>query len=588
MEVTRIFDLLPYYAETHPSKNVVLAGKEDEKWVTYNIHQYREIADQVSYGLLNLGIAPGDTVATVISNSPEWNFLDIGIMQMGAVHVPIYPTISDSDFLYILNHAEIKAIFIAGEELYKKIERVKPLTFCLENVFVINPIDQFHTLKELTDSGKQNPDPERLAEIKSGIKENDLVTLIYTSGTTGNPKGVMLSHRNLLSNMEAVHHIPKMGAGASCISFLPLSHVYERVMNYVYQYLGISIYYVESLATITENIQEISPDMMCAVPRFLEKVYDKIIATGRKLPWIKKRVFFWALHLAQRFEIEHRNGSWYHFQLWWADLLVFRKWRNALGNKLQLIVSGGAALQPRLSRVFWAAGIEIYEGYGLTETSPVIAVSTREKGGITFGCVGPVLKNVTVKIPEDGEVLCKGPNVMLGYYKDTGMTREIIDEEGWLHTGDVGIIEPNGHLRISGRKKEIFKTSNGKYIAPQVVENKMKESPFIDNIMVVGENRKFAAALIAPNFEYLRSWCQVKGVEYSTDQEMARNPLIRKRIQKEVEIVNETLGSTEQIKKFALMPVEWSIDEGELTPSLKLKRDLISLKYQDTIERLFE
>ncbi|MHC1706213.1 MAG: long-chain fatty acid--CoA ligase [Bacteroidales bacterium] len=588
MEIHRLFDLLPYYSATHPPKNDVLAGKENGKWYTYSIHDYREAADNISYGLLNIGIKPGDAIATVLNNRPEWNLLDMGIMQIGAIHVPIYPTISDADFQYILNHAEVKAIFVAGEDLYKKIERVKPQDCCLDNVFSIRPQEGIKSLDDLMQKGKNKPRTAEVEGIKAGITTSDLATLIYTSGTTGFPKGVMLSHRNIISNIKGVYNIPKMGAESRCVSFLPLSHVYERLINYTYQYLGISIYYVESMATITDNIKEVSPNMICAVPRFLEKVYDKILAAGRKLSGVKKSIFFWALHLAEQFETDRKNGAWYHIKLAVADRLVYSKWRAALGGKLSLIVSGGAALQPRLARVFWAAGIEVYEGYGLTETSPVIAVSTREKGGVTFGCVGPVIQDVIVKIADDGEIICKGPNVMMGYYKDPGLTNEVIDGDGWFHSGDIGVFEPNGHLRLSGRKKEIFKTSMGKYIAPQLIENKMKESSFIDNIMVVGENQKYAAALIVPNFEYLKAWCKIKEIPYTTDGEMAKSPIIRKRYIKEVDELNQSLGATEQIRKFELMTCDWTIAGEELTPSLKLRRANIFNKYKILIDSLFE
>jgi long-chain acyl-CoA synthetase len=588
MVINRLFDLLPYYSENHPPKKDVLAGKESGQWYQYSIEEYKQAADDISSGLFRLGIRAGDTVATVLNNRPEWNLLDMGIMQIGAIHVPIYPTISDSDFLYILNHAEVKVIFVGGEDLYRKVARIKPDKCCLDRVFSIKPVEGIRSFEELLELGRSQPQTSEIEEIKSRITIDDLATLIYTSGTTGNPKGVMLSHKNLISNMLGVADIPKMGPEARAISFLPLSHVYERLINYTYQYLGVSIYYVESMATITDNIREVKPDMICAVPRFIEKVFEKILATGRKLPSLKKNLFFWALHLAEHFELDHRKGWWYDLKLSVARKLVFSKWKEALGGNLTLIVSGGAALHPRLAKVFWAAGIEVYEGYGLTETSPVIAVSTREKGGVTFGCVGPVLSGVTVNIAGDGEIVCKGPNVMVGYYKDPERTNEVIDTEGWFHTGDLGIIEPTGHLRISGRKKEIFKTSMGKYISPQEVENTMKESSFIDNIIVLGENQKYAAALVVPDFDYLRSWCKVKGIAYSSDEEMVKDPVIKKRFSKEIDKFNQFLGSTEQVKKFEIMPCEWTIEGGELTPSLKLKRGEITKKYSEIIISLFE
>ncbi len=587
MEIRRIFDLLPYMEANHPKKLDVLAGKANGKWTLYSLHDYIENVTNISYGLLELGIRKGDTVATICNNRPEWNFIDMATMMIGAVHVPIYPTISDEDIAYILNHAEVKAIFV-GDEHYTKIERLLPRSCCLEHLYLFSTDKGAKSIEELITLGKTHPQPVMLEEMKSAVTGDQMATLIYTSGTTGNPKGVMLTHTNLISNFIAVSPIPKMGSEARGISFLPLSHVYERVINYIYQYLGVSIYYVENMATITDNMKEISPDIICAVPRFIEKVYDKIVATGRKQKGFKKNIFFWALNLGHKYEFDNSNGLWYDLQLKIANILVFSKWRAALGNKLQLIVSGGAALQPRLSRVFWAAGIGVHEGYGLTETSPVISVQTREKGGVKLGTVGPVLYNVTVKIAEDQEILCKGPNVMAGYYKAPEMTAEVIDEDGWFHTGDLGILDNDGHLSIVGRKKEIFKTSMGKYIHPVKIENMMKESSFIDNILVVGENQKYAAALVAPNFEHLRSWCRIKNIPYTSDDQMVRDQTIKKRFMKEVDKFNSCLGATEQVKKIELMESEWTIPTGELTPSLKLRRNFMTNKYKELIDKMFE
>ncbi|HRY33183.1 MAG TPA: long-chain fatty acid--CoA ligase [Bacteroidales bacterium] len=587
MEITRIFDLLPYYKKHFPPGEVVLGGKENGKWYTYSIDQYQELSDLVSFGLLSIGIGKGDAVATVTNNRPEWNLLDIGIMQIGAVHVPVYPTVSDADFQYILEHGEVKAIFLTGEELFRKLDRLQTVGRLAERAYSLGQVNGRKSLQDLLELGRQAPQHGQLKQIKDSLSTSDLVTLIYTSGTTGNPKGVMLTHANLISNFKGVSHIPQLPPGAKCLSFLPLSHVYERMINYTYQYLGYRIYYVENMATITENAREIQPEIMCAVPRFLEKVFEKIVTTGRKLPGIKKGIFFRALHLAERYALDRANGWFYHCKLSLADRLVFRKWRAALGSKLRIIVSGGAALQPRLARIFRAAGFEVLEGYGLTETSPVIAVSTREKGGFSFGCVGPVLKDVQVRIADDGEVLCKGPNVMSGYYKDPALTAEAIDPEGWFHTGDLGRIEPNGHLRLIGRKKEMFKTSFGKYIAPQVIESRMKESSFIDNIMVVGENQKYPGALIVPNFDHLRSWCHIKKIPFTTDQEMVKESVIINRIAREINQLNNALGKSEQIRKFEILGREWTIQDGELTPSLKLRRKLIMEKYREQIESLF-
>lgn len=586
MEVTRLFDLLPYYKKNFKPKDDVLAGKEDGKWVKYSIDQYIEAANNISYGFLKLGVQPGDKIATITNNRPEWNFLDMGISQIGAIHVPIYPTISEADYKYILNHGEVKFVFVAGKELLRKIEHILPEVPTLEGLYTFRHIDDVKHLKELIELGQANPVPEKVEEIKASIKPGDITTLIYTSGTTGVPKGVMLTHANLLSNVEGVYRIFPLDETCRGLSYLPLCHVYERENIYTYQYLGVSIYYAENMGTIGDNIREISPQILTTVPRLLEKVYDKILAKGRKLKGVKKNIFFWAVHLAENFELKGKS-PWYKFQLAIAGKLVFKKWREALGNEMRVIVSGGAPLQARLGKIFTAAGIPILEGYGLTETSPVISVNTLDPGGQKFGTVGPPLYNVEVKIGDDGEILVKGPNVMAGYYKEPELTKEVISKEGWFHTGDIGMIDEDGHLKITGRKKEIFKTSLGKYISPQLLENRFKESPFIDAIMVVGEHQKYAAALIVPDFVYLRSWCNVKGIEYTTDADMVTHKEIKDRIKKEVDHYNTFFGNTEKIMSYEIMGREWSVENGELTASLKLRRNHICEKYKEHIERLF-
>jgi len=586
--VNRIFDLLPRYAQKFDPKDDVLAGKEKGVWKKYNINQFIEIANNVSYGLLALGIKPGDKIATITNNRPEWNFLDMGIIQTGAIHLPVYPTISEADYQYILNHSMVKYVFVSSEDLYRKISNILPQLTSTPKIYITNPINGYPTLDELIKLGSDNPQPVLLEQIKSAIQTDDCFTIIYTSGTTGNPKGVMLSHRNLIYNIVQLSYIPQFGQEGKALSFLPLCHVYERMLNYLYLYLGISIYYAESLATIADNIKEIRPQMMCCVPRLLEKVYDKFISSGQKLKGIKRAIFFWAVHIGKHYELKGANGWWYELKLKIAYKLVLSKWHDALGGNFQIIVSGGAAILPRLSRIYWASKLPIYEGYGLTETSPVIAVTSIDSNGIKFGTVGPPLRGVDVKIADDGEIICKSPSVMLGYYKDDELTKSVIDKDGWFHTGDIGEFEPEGQLKITGRKKEIFKTSLGKYIAPELIENKIKASPFIDNIMVVGENQKFAAALIIPDFVYLKSWCQIKEVEYTTDHEMVQLPRIKKRFQKEIEKYNKQLGKTEQIKKLVLMDAEWSLATGELSPTLKLRRNFINKKYQEVIKKIFD
>jgi long-chain acyl-CoA synthetase len=587
MSIERLFDLLPHYARSFNPKDDVLASKEDGVWKKINLDQYRKTVDLLSYGLIALGVKKGDTIGTIMNNRPEWNYLDYAIMQVGAIHVPIYPTISKADYTFIFNHASIRFIFVTGDDMVRKIKEVVQATPTVQEVFTVKGKNGERNLTDLIALGEKNPCPEIVEAIKDQIKGDDLVTIIYTSGTTGNPKGVMLSHSNLLSNLKAVSYIPTFGEEGKALSFLPLCHVYERMLNYMYHYLGISIYYAESLATISDNIKEINPDMMCCVPRLLEKIYDKIIAAGRKLTGVKRMLFFWAVDLANKFDVNGNNSALYIIQHKIADKLIFSKWRESLGGNFKIIVSGGASIQPRLVRTFRAAGLPIYEGYGLTETSPVVAVTSTDYNGIKIGTVGPPLRGVEIKIADDGEILARGPGIMMGYYRDPLLTAQVIDPDGWFHTGDVGVFEPEGQLRITGRKKEIFKTSLGKYIAPELIENKVKESPFIDNVMVVGENEKFAAALLVPDFNYLRSWCLIKGHNYTTDAEMVNSIVIRQRISRVIDETNVNFGNAEQIKKFDIVPDEWGISSGELTPTLKLKRKFIHDKYNSQIEKLF-
>ena len=587
MEINRIFDLLANYREKYAWKTDAIAGKVNGEWLRYSIDDYIINANNISYGLIAKGIGSGDKIAIISSNRPEWNIIDMGIMQIGAIPVPIYPTISESDYNYILNHAEVKIVFVEGEELLRKIEHILPEVPSLKEIYTFKDRQKYNYLQQLYDFGAANPNPVLLEKIKSEIYSSDIATIIYTSGTTGNPKGVMLSHANIISNFKAASVIPPFGSEGKALSYLPLCHVYERMLNYMYQYMGISVYYAESIGTISDNLKEIKPDILSTVPRLLEKVYDKIINTGRKQKWLKRQIFFWAIKIGTRFELNNANAWFYNIKLALVNKLVFSKWRDALGGNLKIIVSGGAALQPRLARIFTAAGMNVLEGYGLTETSPVIAVNTLFENGRMFGTVGIPFKEVSVKIADDGEVLCKGPNVMLGYYKDPELTKEVIDADGWFHTGDTGVIEPKGHLRLNGRKKSIFKTSGGKYVNPELLEGKFKESQFIDNMVVLGENQKFAAALIIPDFAFLKAWCEKKGHIYTSNEEMVKNPVIKKRIMKEVDKYNKFFGDTEQVKKFDLIDFEWTVQTGELTPTLKLKRNLINVKYKDQIENLF-
>ena len=585
--VTRLFDLLPHCKENYLPKDDLLAGKVDGKWIKYSIDQYISIVDDLSYGLIQLGVEKGDKIASIATNRPEWNFVDMAILQVGAIHVPVYPTISKSDYQFILQHAEIKYIFISGPELYRKIEDIVSEIPTLKGIYAFKEFTGITHYSEIIRLGEAHPDAEKLQSIKDFVKGDDLATLIYTSGTTGNPKGVMLSHTNIISNCLAAMSISPVGQEGRALSYLPLCHVFERMLTYVWQFLGISIYYAENIGTIADNMKEVKPDLISTVPRLLEKIYEKIISTGQKLKGVKRLIFFWALRLALQYKLNGENGWLYELQRKIADKLVYNKWREAFGNNVKVIVSGGAALQPRLLRVFWAAGIPILEGYGLTETSPVITVNKFGEGNIKFGTVGPALDAISVKIAGDGEILCKGPNVMLGYYKAPGLTREVIDEDGWFHTGDIGTLDDGGLLKITGRKKAVFKTSMGKYISPEILENKLKESRFIDNIIVVGEHQKFAAALIVPDFVFLRSYCTLKGIDAKTPQEMILNKQIIQRIRKVVLCNNSNFGAYEHIKKFELIDHDWTIDSGELTASLKLKRTVVYERNKKLIDKLF-
>jgi long-chain acyl-CoA synthetase len=586
MEVTRLFEILDRYQNIFKPKNDVLAGKEDGKWVLHDLKKYRETSNNISFGLLNLGVKVGDKIATISNNRPEWNFVDMGIMQIGAIHVPIYPTINADDYQYILKHSGVKYVFVAGKELIRKIGHILESVETIEGVYTFSRVDGYEHFNSLIELGRNNQDDSALAKIKNTIGANDIATLIYTSGTTGFPKGVMLSHQNILSNVKAVCNIFPVNENSRGLSYLPLCHVYERMVNYVLQYKGVSVYYAENMGTIVDNIQDIKPHIMTTVPRLLEKVYDKILGKGRQLNGIKKQLFFWAVNLGLRYQYDRKTRFLYNIQLGIANKLIFNKWREAFGGNMKSIVSGGAALQPRLSQVFNAAGIPVVEGYGMTESSPVIAVNTYEPGKRKIGTVGPPLNGVRVKISSEGEILVSGSNVMLGYYRDKKMTEESI-KDGWLHTGDVGLIDDDGMLKITGRIKEIFKTSMGKYISPVLLENKIKESPFFDQIIVLGENQKFAAALIVPDFEHLKSWCMIKDVDYTSNSEIIKNKVVRERLKREIDCFNKQFGDTDKIRKFELIDHEWTIDSGEITANLKLKRSYIQKKYESEINSLF-
>ncbi|MDN3203953.1 AMP-dependent synthetase/ligase [Algoriphagus sediminis] len=580
MEVKRLFDLIPYQISTY-DKDVCLAKKENGQWKTFSSRDLKRIVDNLSLAFLSGGIKSKDKVAIISNNCPEWNFVDLALQQIGAVSVPMYPTITSEDYDYIFNHAEVKMIFVGDQEIYDKASKVAGDRRIL-SFEKLEGVDFWEDFLKTGEGG----DLQELENSKNAVQESDLFTIIYTSGTTGRPKGVMLKHSNVMSNMVAIEKIWTIPPGTSrVISFLPLCHIYERAASFAYLFAGYSVYYAESLETLGENIKEVKPHMFNTVPRLLEKIYDKIVAKGYELTGIKKKLFFWALELGHKYDPNVDLGGWYNWQLKMANKIIFSKWREALGGEIQQINSGASALQPRLLRVFWAAEIKICEGYGLTETSPVITASICTHEDMRIGYVGKVIEGVEVKIAEDGEILAKGPNIMMGYYKEPEMTAEVI-KDGWFHTGDIGVLDGE-YLKITDRKKEMFKTSGGKYIAPQVMENKFKESALIEQLMVVGENRKFPSAIIVPSFEGLRDYCKHKGIAYSNDSEMIEKPEILEKFQREIDGLNKYFGKWEQIKKFKLLPNVWQVDSGELTPTMKLKRKVIKEKYQKEIEDLY-
>lgn len=585
MEVKRLFDIPYYQNEKFPQKDAFV-DKVVGEWVQVSTQDYIDHANSVSRSLIKLGIQPGDKIAMISNNRSEWNICDIGIQQVGAISVPVYPTIDSDSYAYIFNDASVKLCIVSDQELADKVNAIKSEVATLDEIYSFVDCKGAINWKTLHEGPNAELDAE-LEKRKAAISGDDLVTLIYTSGTTGNPKGVMLTHNNLLSNVKACEPRLPVGQDAKSLSFLPVCHVFERMLLYLYQYTGVSIYFAESLDTIGDNLKEIKPDVFTAVPRLLEKVFDKIVAKGDELTGIKRKLFFWALDLGEEFDVRGKSGM-YKFKLKIARKLIFSKWQEALGGNVKAIACGSAALQPRLARVFYAAGIPVMEGYGLTETSPVISVNMEKDNKIMFGTTGTVIEKVTVKIAEDGEILVKGPNVMVGYYNKPEKTAEVIDAEGWFHTGDIGELVDGEFLKITDRKKEIFKTSGGKYIAPQVMENKFKESRFIEQIMVIGENQKMPAAFIVPDIEFVKEWSKRKNIKVGeTLADISQNDEVRDRIAKEIEQYNEGFGQWERIKKFELVPNAWTIEGGELTPTMKPKRKVVMEKYQDLFKKIY-
>ena len=588
ISITRLFDF-PYYQQENFNISDALVTKQDGKWIKTSTEEYIAKANAISRALVQMGVQKNDKIAIISTNNrTEWNIVDIGILQTGAQTIPIYPTISEEDYEYILNHSESMYCFVSDEEVLRKVNAIKSKVPTLKQVYSFNPIEGCKHWSELLELGQDENNQNEVEDRKNQVTSDDLATIIYTSGTTGRPKGVMLSHRNIVSNViNSAPRIPFEKGKSRALSFLPVCHIFERMILYLYQYYGVSIYFGESIDKISDNIKEVKPNVMSAVPRLLEKVYDSIYAKGTQLTGIKKKLFFWAIDLGLRYEPYGANGAWYEFQLKIARKLIFSKWKEGLGGNLDLMVSGSAALQTRLARVFAAAEIPVMEGYGLTETSPVISVNDMRNYGFRVGTVGKVIDGVTVKIAEDGEILCKGPNVMMGYYKDEKLTEEVLIDN-YFHTGDIGEFDSDGFLRITDRKKEMFKTSGGKYIAPQLIENTMKQSRFIEQIMVIGDGQKMPAAFIQPNFDFVKEWAKIHRIAIgTTKEEIVANLKVIERIQEEVDKLNEKFGNWEKIKRFELTPDVWSIEAGHLTPTLKLKRKIVMEKYLDLFQKIY-
>lgn len=586
--ITRLFEILTYYSETFPDQKTALSIKTSKGWDSYSPEEYLRITNNLSYAFIKLGIMPGDKVGIISTNRPEWNMLDMAIMQIGAITVPVYPTISEDDYKYIINHSEMKLAVIEGHEVMTKFSNIISETPNLKMVYTFKDRKRFPYFAQLVQLGEENPNPEELKRRRDSVKPEDCSTIMYTSGTTGLPKGVMLSHFNIVSQLMNLRQTPALWSDKA-LSFLPLCHAYERMLVFLYQYLGMTVYYVQSLATIGENIKEVRPTMMSAVPRVLEKMFDKIMSAQKNMKPLPRKIFTWAMDLAQEYKLqdEDRTG-WYNFRHWWADKLIYRKIRKNVGGNFDIVVSGAASIQPKLAAFFSAIGMPVFEGYGATETSPVIAVSCRDRNGREVGTVGFPLPGVEVRIADSGEILCRGHNVMMGYFKAPELTAEVIDDEGWYHTGDTGKFTQFGQVVITGRIKNLFKTSFGKYVNPQIIEEKFCESPFIDNMVVVGENQKFAAAIISPDFEYLKSWCRQNNVPCENNEEMVKHSEVNRVFAQEIAKYNPLFGAAEQIKKFEIVPEAWTQQNNILTPTLKVKRFIVQEKYKHLIDGIYK
>lgn len=588
MEVTRVFDILDLYKSGY-KKDDILCSKENKQWKKYSSGDLIGFSNQTAHGLINLGLGRNDKVAIIANNRPEWVFADYGCQLAGIITVPVFPTASNNDLKFILNHAEVKAVFISDKKIFAKLNEIEKEIPTVKHVIAFDQVEGLLHYSDFISSAKQKPQVEKVEEIKKTVKPEELLTILYTSGTTGTPKGVMISHLNLVKNVTDCQGFAPFETWWKALSFLPLNHVYERMLITLYLYKGISVYFAEGYETIGDNLKEVQPQIFVSVPRLIERVYEKISAAGEKLTGFKKTMFDWSIKIAEQYEVNGANGPWYEFKRKIVDKLVYSKWRAAVGGKLVCLASGGAALNPKLERIFLCAGIKVLQGYGLTETCVVVSVNRFGPDNIRIGTVGPLLDGVQVKIAEeDGEILVKGRSVMMGYYKNPEATAEVFDKDGWFHTGDVGTFVENKFLKITDRKKEIFKTSAGKYIAPLAIENKLKECKFIEQCMVVGESQKFASALIVPNFANFKEYCKANNIEWKENAAMSAHPDLKKTINDHVKEINKTLAPYEQLKRCEILTKEWGIDSGELTPKLSLKRKIIKEKNQEAIKKIFE
>ncbi|TXK47562.1 long-chain fatty acid--CoA ligase [Pontibacter qinzhouensis] len=590
---TRLFDFLTYQLEHFPAEDM-LSAKENGHWKKYSTRQVTEIVNQLSAAFLKMGLSSGDgtavgkdKVAIISQNCPEWMLVDMALLQIGVVPVPVYPTINDNELQFVLQDASVKMAFVGDEKLYRKLQQLLSALPRLQQVYTFKQVQGAPHWQELL-APVSDEQLQQVESCRQAVQENELATILYTSGTTGTPKGVMLSHRNMVSNaLGSADIIQEIGVkGKRAMSFLPLNHAFERMATYCYFYSGVSVYYAESMEKIAENLREVKPTLFTTVPRLLEKVYESIMAKGAELTGVKRKLFYWALALAEKFEVNTDQGLSYRLQLALANKLIFSKWREALGGEVKAIITGAAACQVRLLRIFTAAQIVIQEGYGLTEASPIISGSRFSEKNRMFGTVGPLLQGVEVRIAPDGEILAKGPNVMMGYYKRPDLTAEVL-KDGWLHTGDIGTLVQGKFLKITDRKKELFKTSNGKYVAPQPIENRMVESPYIEQIMVVGELQKFVGALIVPAFQKLQEWYTKQGETYPGDTEVIKDKKAQALIAEAVHWYNQHFNPVEQVKRFELLPLQWTIEGGELTPTLKLKRKVILQKYASVVNAIY-